>query len=366
MPDQRQVDEVFVNAFAADRTGVEVGDRLTLTMFARDFSATVREEVTVVGVGHPPSGDPRRRDRGDRHHRPDERVRRCSPGPDLLLADRRHVDGRSGRRARPARCARPSRLRGPGGAHAARGRCGSGAASALRRGDRARRPCSGRHRRRRCTAAPARAGPVAARRPHARRAWDGASTDRARPPRIGGCCSAPGRARPRCRRCSPGPWSRPSGRCTTSTPLRACSSTPPLPVPAALGIVLALAALTALFAMTGSKSAGHARRRAGAALPLPFRRPAVLAGLTLGLGSSRRAAGRHVPSSRRRLRSSSPPSSGRSSSRRTALQRRRLATGSRATCSRSTRTATRTGRPCSRRCSEGIPTSVRATCGSSR
>jgi len=51
LPDQREVDEAFVNSYVADRTGIEVGDELSISVFAPDFASTAIQRLTVVGIG---------------------------------------------------------------------------------------------------------------------------------------------------------------------------------------------------------------------------------------------------------------------------------------------------------------------------
>ncbi|MET0628246.1 MAG: ABC transporter permease [Acidimicrobiia bacterium] len=51
LPDPNRAHEVIVNSYFADRTGIEVGDRLDMTLVALDQSRTVTEPVKVVGIG---------------------------------------------------------------------------------------------------------------------------------------------------------------------------------------------------------------------------------------------------------------------------------------------------------------------------
>jgi hypothetical protein len=51
LPDPDQADEIVVNRYFADRTGIEVGDELDMTLVALDQSRTVTEQVKVVGIG---------------------------------------------------------------------------------------------------------------------------------------------------------------------------------------------------------------------------------------------------------------------------------------------------------------------------
>ena len=51
LPDPARAGEVFVNSFLADRAGLELGQRLEISLFAPDFASVTTERVTVVGIG---------------------------------------------------------------------------------------------------------------------------------------------------------------------------------------------------------------------------------------------------------------------------------------------------------------------------
>ncbi len=51
LPDQTAADEIFVNRFLAHRAGISVGERLPLTVFTNDFAGMSSTEVTVTGIG---------------------------------------------------------------------------------------------------------------------------------------------------------------------------------------------------------------------------------------------------------------------------------------------------------------------------
>ena len=55
LPDPDAVDEIFVTATAAERGGLEVGERLHFQLVEPTRGATAEADVTIVGIGRLPS-----------------------------------------------------------------------------------------------------------------------------------------------------------------------------------------------------------------------------------------------------------------------------------------------------------------------